>query len=78
MICSIYDNESNYSRLPRWPSAGSDYSASTAELPTFIYTYLYLSLSLSLYIYIYIYMRNVLGWLETRLAQNALNYLKLA
>ena len=25
-----------------------------------------------------IYMRNLLGWLETRLAQNTLNYLTLA
>ena len=32
------------------------------------------------YIYIYIctYMRNLLGWLETRLAQMTLDYLKLA
>ena len=37
--------------------------------------------SLSLYIYIYIHtciVRNSLGWLETRLAQIMLNYLKLA
>ena len=49
--------------------------------------YLYLYLSLSLYIYIYntytdtyvqiTYMRNLLGWLEARLAQIALDYLKL-
>ena len=24
--------------------------------------------------YVYIHMRNLLGWLETRLAQNTLNY----
>ena len=29
------------------------------------------------YIHTYIHMRNLLGWLETRLARNALNYLDI-
>ena len=52
----------------------------------YIYIYilfLYTHIDIYIYIYMYVhtscemlYMRNLLGWLETRLAQNTLHYLK--
>ena len=37
-----------------------------------LYTYIYIYIERYMYTY---HMRNLLGWLETRLAQNTLNYL---
>ena len=46
-----------------------------------LYIYIYICISICVYIYIYIhtythntYMRNLLGWLETRLAQITFNH----
>ena len=59
---------------------------------TCMYTYIYIYIYTYIYIYVYIYgksayqgkphvlydMRKLLGWLETRLAQIALDHIKLA
>ena len=43
-----------------------------------IYLYIYIYVLTYIYIYIYIYIyTHILGWLETRLAQNTSNYIKL-
>ena len=48
----------------------------------YIYIYVYIHMHISIYIYIYIYtfidMKSLHGLLETRLAQNILNYLNTA
>ena len=44
----------------------------------YIYIYIYIQMNIYIYIYIYICMRKLLGWLETRLAQITLTYLKIA
>ena len=47
----------------------------------YIYMYMYIYIYTCIYVYAYRErereMRNSLGWLETRLAQNTLKYLKL-
>ena len=62
------------------------------RLRRYIYIYIYIYIYTYIYIYVYIYgksayqgkphvlydMRKLLGWLETRLAQIALDHIKLA
>ena len=51
----------------------------------YIHTYIYIYIHIRIYMYIYIYIyrriayftRSLLGWLETRLAQHTLSYLRI-